>query len=352
MKHYSIEMVSIAIALLFGSAYPSVADNACHVSFVNNDKRQKVSIVSAYSSCPCLRFDLPCRALKFGESVDLTYMMNLAGMEGHVERFIFISLEHAETNKNALTSAPFSAVASQDPAVIRKTVAYSPTANAGDPVTIPITESTRSIILTVVGEANPSASLKPISANFGTVAASKLNFVPRHTTLRGANTNAQIVSISSAPAPFVVTADADKKGFSVALAKEARPGRYIDQLTVRTTDPAVPEMPFYLYAHILGDIEVLPNAIEVSRSQPTVSAVVLLRPTAKKAFHVLSARTVPELGTLRTQSLPDGSWRVHLSGIPIVEVLPRSFLLLETDLPDSKEIKLPIVITNSQEAKP
>jgi hypothetical protein len=271
-------------------------------------------------------------------------------MEGRVERFIFISLEHNETNKTTSPSSP--TVGSSDPAVIRKTVTCSPDARESVPVTIPITESTRSIILTVVGEANPSANLKPVSANFGSVAASKLDFNPRHAVLGGTNTNAQIVSLSSASAPFVVTVDADKKGFSVALSRDAHPGRYIDQLTVRTTDPAVPEMPFYLYAQILGDIDVLPNAIEVSRSRPMVSAMVLLRPTAKKTFRVLSTRTVPDLGVLRTQSLPDGSWRVHLSDIPTADVLPRSFLLVETDLPDSKEIKLPIIITNPQEAKP
>ena len=319
---------------------------------MRNDTHETFSIASLYMSCPCLAVNLSRRVIAPGENLSLLYKMNLAGMESRVERFIFISLECAETNKNALASAPSSAVVSQGPAVIRKTVAYSPTANAGEPVTIPITESTRSIILTVVGESNPSASLKPVSANFGTVASSKLNFTPRHTVLRGTNTNAQIISISSAPAPFVVTADADKKGFSVALAKDVHSGRYIDQLTVKTNDPEVPEMPFYLYAHILGAIEVLPNAIEISPSQPTTSAMVLLRPTAKKAFRVLAARTVPDLGSLRIQSLPDGSWRVHLSGIPTADVLPRSFLLLETDLPDCTEIKLPIVITSPQEAKP
>lgn len=322
------------------------------VSLVNT-KMTDVSITDVHASCPCLTFALSPRVIRQGSSIRWTYKMDLAGMEGRVERFIFIALEHGETNKTEITAPhPSVTVGSNGPSVIRKTVAYSPTANADEPVTIPITESTRSIILTVVGEANPSACLKPVGANFGTVAASKLNFIPRHTTLRGTNTNAQIVSISSAPAPFIITADADKKGFSVALAQDARPGRYIDQLTVRTTDPAVSEMPFYLYAHILGDIDVLPNAVEVSRSQPTASAVVLLRPTGKKMCRVLSARTVPDLGTIRTQSLPDGSWRIHLSDIPTADVLPRSFLLVETDLPDSKEIKLPIVIVNPQEVMP
>lgn len=275
--------------------------------------------------------------------------MNLAGMEGRIERFICIALKPDGKCQDASGSPSAT--------IIRKTVTYLAggarrSEKESEPVTIPITESTRSIILTVVGEVNPSACLKPVGANYGTVSYSKLNFAPRHTVLRGTNTDAQIVSISTAPAPFVVVADADKKGFSVALAKDAQPGRYIDQLTVRTTDPEVPEMPFYLYAHILGAIEVLPNAIEVSPSQPTTSAMVLLRPTAKKAFRVLSARTVPDLGSHRIQSLPDGSWRVHLSGIPTSDVLPRSFLLLETDLPDAKEIKLPIIITNPQEAKP
>lgn len=301
-----------------------------------------VSIDLAHSSCPCLTFDLPRRTLAPGESIGLSFKMNLASMVGRVERFIFLAMEPNERSKKELASPD---------SIIRKTVTCSSGAKKNEPVTIPITESTRSIILTVFGEANPSASLKPISANFGTVTSSKLNFVPRRTTLCGTNTNAQIVSISSAPTPFVVTADANKKGFFVALARDARPGRYIGQLTVRTTDPEVPEMPFYLYAHILGEIEVLPNAIEISRSQPTSSAVVLLRPTAKKTFRVLSARTVPDLGTLRIQSLPDGSWRVLLSDIPTADVLPRSFLLLETDLPDCKEIKLPFVVANPKELK-
>jgi hypothetical protein len=220
---------------------------------------------------------------------------------------------------------------------------------------IQIAADTRSIVLTVIGEANPSAYLKPIGVNYGAVTQDKIATTPRTVALRGANKAAKITAVSANP-PFLLTAAADQKSLSVVLPKTTPPGLYVQTARVQTTDAAVPEMPIYLYAHILGEVEILPNVIEISAvpvpaaTTARASAIVILRPASKiaKTFQVTSATLVPaSLGEVKTRRLPDGSYRVHLSNVAPAEILPRSFLLLKTNSPFSPTIKIPIQ-TNQQ----
>ena len=341
--------MAAALAVCFGmsmSSFGDVADGletnrpaidahkpvTYHFAVTNTtDKPQMVESVK--TSCACLKVAMgvrrdvdnaPCQdvTLPSGGVLPLDVVFNPAGMEGNVEKRVWVTL------------APSKKIVVFDVAAnVRLRLGFKPMDAAFG--VIKRGETGREIVAKLSGYAADGATLgEPIIAAKNAKAAKSV---------------------------FDVRIGAGGKSLVVKFReKDVLPGIYSETWTIPTSDPEIPEISFPVSARVAEAVAVTPQVITVGWDEPLCSRMVMVRDgnfshkehkVHKEGFQILSAETKPrKWGDVKITPRPLNGWRIDIENIDPREVRQfskRPFLDVKTNLSGMESFEIPLRVVQN-----
>ena len=156
------------------------------------------------------------------------------------------------------------------------------------------------------------------------------------------------------------------------------PGIYSEVWTISTSDKEIPEITFAVSARVADAVSVTPQVITVGWDEPVCSRMVMVRnmvgsrvprgrngravspltaadATGRIPMRILSAETKPrKWGDVKITPRPMNGWRIDIENIDPREVRQfskRPFLEVKTNLPEMESFAIPLRVVNDGGAK-
>lgn len=290
---------------------------------VTNTTDKPQTVESVRTSCACLKVKAATNAALPPQGVlPLEVEFNPAGMEGHVEKCVWVTL------------AP----------------------------------SKQVVVFDIAAYVRLRLGFKPMDAAFGVI--------------RRSDTGREIVAELSGYVADGVKLDAPLREknntmFDVRLAPDGKsiiakfreqnvlPGIYSETWTIPTSDKEIPEITFAVSARVADAVSVTPQVITVGWDEPVCSRMVMVRmvgrrvPTPPQSDDgvlgttrpTISAETKPrKWGDVKITPRPMNGWRIDIENIDPREVRQfskRPFLEVKTNLPGMESFEIPLrVVTD------
>ena len=360
-----------------------------HFTITNTtDKPQTVE--SVRTSCACLKVKMggsqftatetdAINCVPPGSVLSFEVVFNPAGMEGHIEKRVWVTL------------APSGRIETFDVAAdVRLRLGFKPMDAAFG--VIRRSETDREIVAKLSGYAADGVMLGMpfISAQRGDLAAKNANGTKNKadnkTELTGLERN-----LVNPVNPVKTNLCAEKKDavFDVRLVPDGKslvvkfrernvlPGIYTETWTIATSDPEIPEITFPVSARVADAVTVTPQVITVGWDEPVCSRFVTIRADARlinpdnpvnpvretlrasasprENLTVISAETKPrKWGDVTITQRPMNGWRIDIANIDPREVRQfskRPFLEVKTNLPGMESFEIPLRVVNDGGAK-
>ena len=325
----SIVLLAMAGALAGINAQASIDAHrpvTYHFAVTNTaDKPQAVESVRV--SCACLKVAATTsEALPPGGVLPFDVIFNPAGMEGRVEKRVWVAL----------------------------------------------TPSGKIETFDVAADVRLRLGFKPMDAAFGVVRRSETG---REIVAKLSGYEANGAKLGT---PFLATKNTKdtKNVFDVLLGEDAKslvvkfrekdvvPGIYSELWTIPTSDPEIPEISFPVSARVADVVTVTPQVITVGWDEPTCARMVMVRDgnfshkehkVHKEGFQILSAETKPrKWGDVKIAQRPLNGWRIDIENIDPREVRQfskRPFLEVKTNLPEMESFEIPLRVVQNGGAK-
>lgn len=294
---------------------------------VTNDTQTVQTVEAVRVSCACLEAeDISGREIAPGGELDFEVDFNPAGMEGRVEKRVWVEL------------APSKKTATFDIAAdVRLRLGLKPQEAAFG--AIPRSGPGREIRAALAGYAASGATVgEPVLLGQGVLktACCEEEAAPREVSQK------PVFDVRLAPDGRGVTA-------SFAGGRIPPPGIYAQTWIVPADDEEVPEIRFVATARVVDSLNVTPAAISVCAGERRPSRFAIVR-----GAKVVSARTLPRkwAGVKVSQHGRD-AWRIDVSQIDIAAALPMEnpFLEIETEHPGMERFAIPLEILEEGGAK-
>ena len=349
----SIALLAAVFALCAVNAQAAACSTDAHKPVIyhfavtnTTDKTQKVE--SVRTSCACLKVDMGVRRVEDnapyqnagmppGGVLPLDVIFNPAGMEGRVEKRVWVTL------------APSKKIVTFDVAAdVRLRLGFKPLDAAFG--VIRRSETGREIVAKLSGYAADGVKLG----------------APFEKTLR----------VSASPREkkdtvFDVRLGSDGKTLVVRFReKNILSGIYSEVWTIPTSDSEIPEIVFPVSARVADAVTVTPQVITVGWDEPVCARMVMVRSSnpvnpvnpveklsasPRENFSILSAETKPRnWGDVKITPRPKNGWRIDIENIDPREVRQfskRPFLEVKTNLPGMESFEIPLRVVNDGEIK-
>jgi hypothetical protein len=315
-----------------------------HFAVTNmTDKTQTVE--SVRTSCACLKVTDTTGRVPPGGVLPLDVIFNPAGMEGTVEKRVWVTL------------APSKKIVTFDVAAdVRLRLGFKPLDAAFG--VIRRNETGREIVAKLSGYAADGVKLdEPVLA-------------AKNAKVAKVETQSLRLSASAlkneTDGVFDVRLGADGKSLVVKFReRNVLPGIYSEVWTIPTSDQEIPEIVFPVSARVADAVTVTPQVITVGWNEPVCARMVMVRfsnpvnpvnpveklsASPRENFSILSAETKPrKWGDVKITSRPKNGWRIDIENIDSREVRQfskRPFLEVKTNLPGMELFEIPLRVVN------
>ena len=314
---------------------------------VTNTTDKPQTIESVRTSCACLKVNMggsrsvatdgsvvrPLAAADATERVPpggilpLDVEFNPAGMEGHVEKRVWVTL------------APLKKIVTFDIAAdVRLRLGFKPMDAAFG--VIRRSDTGREIVAKLNGYVAEDVKL-------GTPYIGRTGVSP----VQIGDVNGQD---ARCPSVFDVRLASDGKSI-IAKFRERNvlPGIYAETWTIPTSDVEIPEISFPVSARVADAVSVTPQVITVGWDEPMCSRMVMVRRVNgqdARCPSILSAETKPrKWGDVKITPRPVNGWRIDIENIDPREVRQfskRPFLEVKTNLPGMETFEVPLRVVD------
>lgn len=323
--------------VVFGDAIDAHKTVTCHFAVTNTtDKPQTVE--SVRSSCACLKVTgAASGTLPPGGVLPFDVMFNPAGMEGHVEKLVWVTLAPSGRIETFNVAAD-----------VRLRLGFKPMDAAFG--VIGKSDTCREIVAKLSGyEANGAKLGAPYTVRKG---------------VSPVQVGGDKGQDARCPSVFDVRIGADGKSLVVKFReKNILPGIYSEIWTIPTSDPEIPAITFPVSARVADAVAVTPQVITVGWDEPVCSRMVMVRPSnpgketlrvsasPRENFAILSAETKPrKWGDVKIAQRPLNGWRIDIENIDPREVRQfskRPFLEVKTNLPGMESFEIPLRVVQN-----
>lgn len=280
-----------------------------------NTGDQVVKILDKKATCGCTVPDLAKTEYQPGESGEIAVTYNGRGKHGRQNQTVTLTTDDPGEPRVQLTiSVEVMPLVSIEPAIVQ-----FGQVNKGEPKTARVTVTGR------------SPDFKVIDATLSDPGKMKIEVVSTEPAMVDGKPGAKVTLELSVPADHPV-------------------GRISQTGTLRTTEPRRDIMNFTALGEVLGDLAANPGRIALGNIKPgsDFRGELKLLSRSGKAFKVISAKAdAPVDQPLDVKIIPDPAtgateYTLELSGVaPAKTMLLRGELLVETDVPDEKNVRLP-----------
>ena len=349
-----------------------------HFAVTNTmDKPQMVE--SVRTSCACLKVMCnengaeggarrpaePSDAIPPGGVLPFDVEFNPAGMEGHVEKRVWVTL--APIGGSPETARPTRIVSFDIAADVRLRLGFKPMDAAFG--VIRRSDTGREIVAKLSGYAADGVTLgTPFLATKNAKDAESDN-KPEFARLTGlertnnpGNSVNPVKTNSLCLCASVLKEEAESV-FDVRLAPDGKsviakfrdrnvlPGIYSETWTIPTSDTEIPEITFAVSARVADAVSVTPQIITVGWDEPLCSRMVMVRTVGSRvprdhSMRILAAETKPrKWGDVKITQRPLNGWRIDIENIDPREVRQfskRPFLEVKTNLPGMESFEIPL----------
>ena len=171
-------------------------------------------------------------------------------------------------------------------------------------------------------------------------------------------------ALKNQSAVFEVRLGADGKSIVAKFRdRNVLPGIYSETWTIPTSDTEIPEIKFVVSARVADAVSVTPQVITVGWDEPVCSRMVMVRGDSsrkerkerKEVFSVLSADTKPrKWGDVKITQRPLNGWRIDIENIDPREVRQfskRPFLEVKTNLSGMESFEIPLRVMENEGTK-
>ena len=313
----SIAFVAVVMCcpVVFGNAIDAHKTVTCHFAVTNTtDKSQTVE--SVRSSCACLKATgAASGTLPPSGVLPFDVVFNPAGMEGHVEKLVWVTLAPSGRIETFNVAAD-----------VRLRLGFKPMDAAFG--VIGRNDTGREIIAKLSGYAAEGVKLgKPRRMGGQNIKQKE---------------NAQAARSTDV---FDVSIALDGKSLIAKFRdRNVMPGIYSEVWIIPTNDPEIPEIKFPVTAHVTDILSVTPQIITMSKGDPVCSRMVLIRQADRRSgnisnsrFTVLSAETKPrKWGDIDIVKRPLNGWQIKIDNInpaQVAQFSKKPFLEVKTNLP-------------------
>ena len=312
---------------------------------VTNTTDKPQTVESVRTSCACLKVKAATSAaLPPQGMLPLEVEFNPAGMEGHVEKRVWVTLAPSKKIET------FDIVAD-----VRLRLGFKPMDAAFG--VIGRSETDREIVANLSGYVADSATLgMPYVSHRDTE------------TQREEDTKTLCGSVplcEKKDTVFDVSLPPDGKSLVVKFReRNILPGIYSEVWRIPTSDPEIPEITLLVSARVADAVAVTPQVITVGWDDPVCARMVMVRDgnfshkehkVHKEGFQILSAETKPrKWGDVTITPRPLNGWRIDIANIDPREVRQfskRPFLEVKTNLPGMESFEIPLRVLNEGDAK-
>lgn len=286
---------------------------------VTNTMDKPQTVESVRTSCACLKVKAATSAVLPPQGVmPIDVAFHPAGMEGHVEKRVWVTL------------APSKKIETFD----------------------------------IAADVRLRLGFKPMDAAFGVIRRSDAG---REIVAKLSGYVADGVKLGE---PFLAAKDVKEGVFAVRLApggksiivtfrdRNVLPGIYSETWTIPTSDKEIPEITFAVSVRVADAVSVTPQVITVGWDEPVCSRMVMVRDDSsrkeckdrKDDFVVLAAETKPrKWGDVKITPRPMNGWRIDIENIDPREVRQfskRPFLEVKTNLPGMESFEIPMRVAS------
>ena len=368
---------------------------------VTNTTDKPQTVESVRTSCACLKVNMggsrpvatDGRAVSPLTAADATERVppggvlpfevefNPAGMEGHVEKRVWVTL--APIGGSPGTARPTKIVTFDIAADVRLRLGFKPMDAAFG--VIKRNDTGREIV----------AKLSGYVANGVTLGTPRI--LTGLTGLTGLEKNSDsgnpdnpVNLVNPVKKSLCVSAREKDTVFDVRLAPDGKsiiakfrdrnvlPGVYSETWTIPTSDKEIPEIKFAVSARVADGVSVSPQVITVGWDEPVCSRMVMVRTVGSRIqrdrdgravspltaadatervppMHILSAETKPrKWGDVKITQRPMNGWRIDVANIDPREVRQfskRPFLEVKTNLPGMETFEIPLRVVIEGDSK-
>ena len=298
---------------------------------VTNTTDKPQTVESVRTSCACLRVKVADAQARVppGWVWPFEVVFNPSGMEGHVEKRVWVTLAPAGGSPG--TARPTQIVTFDVTADVRLRLGFKPMDAAFG--VIRRSETGREIVAKLSGYAEDGVKLgEPVLA---------------------------AKNAKDAKNVFDLQLGADGKSLVVKFReRNVLPGIYSETWTIPTSDPEIPEISFPVSACVADAVAVTPQVITVGWDESVCARMVMVREgfshkehkVHKEGFQILSAETKPrKWGEVKITPRPLNGWRIDIENIDPREVRQfskRPFLEVKTNLPGMESFEIPLRVAD------
>jgi len=277
-------------------------DHVVHEFTIRNEGTAPLLITSVRSSCGCTIASLTTNDVPPGGQTVLRAVFTLAGRRGRQTKTIML-----ETN---------------DPLCER-------------------------LQLTLTGTVISELALEPSYVAFGTIASD-------------ASVSRDVKLVSRRPGTRITGAVCDSISFTVEPKDPAIGWR--DELTIRTCPPLAlgqhtatvtlstdhphrPSIKLPLFAMVVGRVRTIPKELVV-RGVPgaSVDCTIFVYPGTVREYQILNVEPPVQGVGISVANPAPGTYRIDMTGVPVTSTLAGTAIKITTDLPEEKELLVPIRI--------
>lgn len=276
-----------------------------HDFVIKNAGDEPLEISEVKTTCGCTVADLKVKSLAPGQETQVSATFNLKGKQGPQHKRI--------------------TVLSNDP-------------------------DQPSYALEMKGTALTTILVEPSIINFGRIedeTPQEQKVIIR--SMREGHTFEIVDAKASGEAPFDVKVETIQPGKEYAIAAVTRPnmmpGTLSGRITVRTSDESRPAVLIQVYGHILGPLQVRPDAINIQANAAPdarpASMYLQVLPGRVKEFELLEV--IEPIGGMEAELIKrkDNDYHIKLTNMPVDMSLADKELIVRTNLPEMPEVRIP-----------
>jgi len=276
--------------------------NLVHDFILRNQGTASLTVTAVRASCGCTATTLGTNVVAAGGQTALRVALSLRGLRGPLIKSV--------------------------------------TAESNDPVQPRLS-------LKLKGTATVELGLEPAYLSFGFVPGN--SEATREVRLVGRRPGAKITGAACDSTNFLARPKAGQSEWGVAFDVFTVPplaaGEVRGTLTVTTDQPDKAALKTPVFAIVQGEVRVFPKALVLQgTSGERLARSVFLYPGSISNYHVLQVDIPLEGARSDVQSTGPGAYRVDLTNLTVAADLRGKFVRILTDLPEMKEISLPIQV--------
>lgn len=290
------------------------SEKVTHGFLVKNAGDEPLSITDVKTSCGCTVADLETDTLAPGQETTITAIFDLKGRQGLERKRI--------------------TVVSNDP--------EQPT-----------------YALELMGTALATIEVDPTIINLGRIedTESHRKSVTLRSTREGHSFNVEEVQLSDNSAfqteLETVTPGKEYK-VTVVTNPNQMPGTISGRMTIRTDDPGRPAIPINVYGHVIGALQVRPDVITIQANSAEdarpASMFLQVLPGRVKEFELVEILAPVDDMTAELIERKPNDYHIKLTGMPVDQTLKGKELIVQTNLPEMPELRIPFRIRPERRA--